>query len=608
MIIVLVLIPVIPLKQVRADTVPNFVFTASGDYGNTIYTNSTLDNILKSGASFNLALGDLGYLRTWNGSEEKWCNVVKAHVGNNFPFELIVGNHEDSFTDLDGFIGNYASCLPDRIAGISYKAGYAKEYFFDYPTASPIARIIMVAAAIAVSGNVSYPYSVGSKSYNWLSQTINDAKSKGYWVIVGMHKDCITVGKMQCEVGPDLMNLILSKRVDLILQAHDHEYQRSKQLVCADSPAKTTQATFVPSCVVDDGSDGQYVKGAGSVIVISGDTGGGEFGTINVNDPEAPYFAAWMGKNSTKPDCGCTPGRGTVKYNVTASRITAEFVPSTKPTSNGFFTTQYRDSFTIGPPIPLGTSFTYSPAFPTVGTAVNLTAKATGGQLPYAFNWNFGDNTTGTGTSAIHSYTSAGKYNVTLVAVDRTGQKAQASANITVSQPLQFASVILLPAGPGSSTIWLPTSTCSGANWDCVNDGTVSDGDITYVRCGSTSTCPSGSAASDLYALQRASQLMPAGSTIQWVKVFIISRKASSLSDASIAITIMLGNQMMTATTIQLTTSYLTNETQWSFSPFSKTPWTISELDSLQVGQTYVAGTASARVTAIRVEVGYVTP
>ena len=45
-----------------------------------------------------------------------------------------------------------------------------------------------------------------------------------------MHKPCITVGQYDCDPGPDLFNMLVSKKVDLILSGHEHIYQRSHQL------------------------------------------------------------------------------------------------------------------------------------------------------------------------------------------------------------------------------------------------------------------------------------------------------------------------------------------------------------------------------------------
>ena len=45
-----------------------------------------------------------------------------------------------------------------------------------------------------------------------------------------MHKPCITVGMYACDPGSDLFNLLVSKKVDLVLSGHEHTYQRSHQL------------------------------------------------------------------------------------------------------------------------------------------------------------------------------------------------------------------------------------------------------------------------------------------------------------------------------------------------------------------------------------------
>src|SRR5256712_13283506 len=49
----------------------------------------------------------------------------------------------------------------------------------------------------------------------------------------------------------------------------------------------------------------------------------------------------------------------------------------------------------------LSASFTYSPSSPTTGQQVTFTASASGGTSPYSFNWNFGDGSTGAGSSVI---------------------------------------------------------------------------------------------------------------------------------------------------------------------------------------------------------------
>jgi hypothetical protein len=83
------------------------------------------------------------------------------------------------------------------------------------------------------------------------------------------------------QIGSDLVPMLFSKRVDLIIQGHEHGFERSKQLICA------TPNTFNSSCVVDAGNN--FTKGNGTVIAVLG-TGGQTLRTVNPVDAEAAYF------------------------------------------------------------------------------------------------------------------------------------------------------------------------------------------------------------------------------------------------------------------------------------------------------------------------------
>ncbi len=320
----------IPQPPVAAQTA-SFVFTAAGDYSFSDDAAATLREIGAAAPVFNLALGDLSYSNTR--LESEWCQFVKDNInagagkpagdpfGQTFPFQLVTGNHENDPVGDDGYIDNFAACLPDRMNSVISQYGkYGREYYFDYQSV----RIIMAGADNA-DGADPYKYDVGSNHYNWLRDTIVEAKSAGKWVIVGVHKDCITMGIMTCSIGSDMMNLLIDERVDLVLQGHDHNYQRSKQLTCA------TVGSFSSACVVDDGADGVYARGAGTVFVIVG-TGGTGLLDVNESDPEAGYFASWMGRNSN-------PRKGVLKVMLSDTSLSAQFVGSTP----GIFT----DSFVI---------------------------------------------------------------------------------------------------------------------------------------------------------------------------------------------------------------------------------------------------------------------
>ena len=53
---------------------------------------------------------------------------------------------------------------------------------------------------------------------------------------------------------------------------------------------------------------------------------------------------------------------------------------------------------------------------------VNFTSTVTG-TAPYTYSWNFGDGNTGTGATPVHTYTTAGGYNVTMIVTDANGCK-----------------------------------------------------------------------------------------------------------------------------------------------------------------------------------------
>jgi hypothetical protein len=300
-----------------------FVFAAAGDHGANADTQASLAHLNQSGAAFYLALGDMDYNQT--SSDAAWCEYIKNGLpapGATFPFQLVAGNHEGTGSP-HGDILNHAACLPDRLNSTGV---YAAEYYFDYPAQNPLLRAIMIAPNVNVGG-VSYEYSQGNTHYSWLSTAIDEARTARIpWVVVGMHKNCITTGAKACEIGEDLLNLLVEEKVDLVLQGHDHNYQRSKQLSLGEGCRALQADSFNAACVVNDGDNAQYTRGSGTAIVISGNFGMPLY-PVKPGDPEADYLAVIDATS-----------HGFTKFSVTGDRIEAEFVPST-----GDFT----DTFTI---------------------------------------------------------------------------------------------------------------------------------------------------------------------------------------------------------------------------------------------------------------------
>ena len=295
---------------------------------------------------------------------------MQSHVGSTFPVELVSGNHEDGGEHQDGLIDNFVKCLPDRLGAVGT---YGKEYYFDYPASSPLARFIMISPDLTFTNGGLYSYAAGTAHYTWVANAIDSARAAGIkWVIVGMHKVCISMGYDPCDVGNDLLNLLISKKVDLILQGHEHDYQRSKQLALNGTTCTAIKAdtTYNSNCVVNDGSTGNYTKDAGPVIDIIG-TVGEALEPLNPSDGDAGYFARWMGNNITP-----TNGLTTFTLSADALTVSANFTGSTAPQN-------FSDAFTItsptGTPTPTPTSTaTPTPTPTTQPGAISLRAAASG--------------------------------------------------------------------------------------------------------------------------------------------------------------------------------------------------------------------------------------
>lgn len=246
-----------------------------------------------------LIVGDLSYVRR----ESEYCAMVTSRVAA--PVAFVPGNHEgddSSENGDDGDVDAYAACLPDRL-------GVTGTYPTDYYADLGAVRVVMISPAIGLdSGTRSY--AEGTPERPWLTDAIRSAKASGRWVVVGMHKGCLTIGVYRCASGPALGDLLLEEGVDVVLAGHDHNYARSHQLTGAvDTPR-----------VVD--ADGSFVAGRGTVLVTVGN-GGHEPRTI---EPLGELWASGSGSNS--------PGgidSGFAQLDVTPARLAFREVSTRGP-------------------------------------------------------------------------------------------------------------------------------------------------------------------------------------------------------------------------------------------------------------------------------------
>ncbi len=293
------------------ETLPGgFSFTAAGDYAATTNTTSVLGLIKVLKPSFNLGLGDLSYKQR---SDTGWCDFVKSGLqpaaGSSdarVPFILIAGNHESDAHEGD--IDNIKQCLPfsQLFPDAPTPSGvYAEQYYFDYPKVNPVARFIMASPDLDFKNGRRYDYTIRNKGtaneikgagYAYVEARIAEAKAQNIpWVIVGIHKVCVTTGAKDCEIGSDFANMLIEKGVNLVLAGHVHSYERTFPLKRM-MPNQAPQAGWIGSQDLST-----YDVTQGTIFNTIG-TGGKEIATQNNNDPEKGYFASRYG--STNPHFG----------------------------------------------------------------------------------------------------------------------------------------------------------------------------------------------------------------------------------------------------------------------------------------------------------------
>jgi len=344
-----------------AKAATTFSFAVAGDLGaNTSHTAPVLNAVAASGSQLFFPMGDLSYSQVT--PESAWCDFVHTRLGASYPVELVAGNHEDN-DGPDGFIGNFAACLPDQTGGV--QGTYPQEYYIDYPASNPLVRFVMISPGLNLNANgTNWSYKQGTSHYTWTANAIDSARAAGIpWVVVGMHEYCLSLVNHSCFVSDDLMNLLVSKKVDLYLQAHDHAYSRSNQLALGPGCSAISSTSFNAACVADANPSSSYTAGNGTVIATVGSGGL----SINSQDPTlawAPYFPTFMGSNNNAT-------YGFLKVTASDTQMSAQFVRATGGS--------YTDSFSLtksGSPSPTPTPTTSSPSPSPSPTTTSPAAQA----------------------------------------------------------------------------------------------------------------------------------------------------------------------------------------------------------------------------------------
>ena len=204
----------------------DFNFDAVGDWGCNSNTKNTVTNIQGKKPERVLALGDYSYTST----ATCWLNTINPIKSIT---RINIGNHENDANEGNSQYMN------------AFGLGSKQYYSFDYVNA----HVLTMASEIS--------FSKGSAQYNFVENDLKTAVANPNikWIIVNYHRVMYTspntCSASTCEGSSSLRDayhpLFDKYRVDLVLQGHVHNYQRTFPLkydtVSPSSPTRTSTST-----------------------------------------------------------------------------------------------------------------------------------------------------------------------------------------------------------------------------------------------------------------------------------------------------------------------------------------------------------------------------
>ncbi|NHA69074.1 metallophosphoesterase [Phycicoccus flavus] len=275
-----------------------------GDMGVSADADAVLDDIAARDDDATLVVGDLSY--DGPGSEGAWCDQVTSRLGRDHPVGIVAGNHEDD--GPDGAIRAFTACLPTRPAGV--RGDYGRQWYADLPARDPLVRVVMISPDLDFGDGV-WSYDRGTPHYAWTRRTIRAARAEGIpWVVVGMHKPCLSVGVYLCESGTDLNDLLVGLEVPLVLSGHEHMYARTRSLALGPACPSVPPAQFDAGCLAPDGT-----------TFVTVGTGGRPLREVHPLVAGRPYFAAFSG-------AGEDPAFGSLDVTVRPQDLVVRFDPA----------------------------------------------------------------------------------------------------------------------------------------------------------------------------------------------------------------------------------------------------------------------------------------
>ena len=240
----------------------NFNFAAAGDFGCSTNTQNTVSNMERKDPELVLALGDLSYHST----ADCWFDMMSPLKGKMM---VTLGYHD---------INDGAGKMNQYVKSFELNKPY---YSYDYKHVH-----FLVMASLS-------DYEEGSEQYNFIKQDLEKASQNEdtNWIIVSTYKPLYSSPsehKADDTLRDDYSPLFEKYGVDLVLNGHNHNYQRTYPLTYNPNESAKPITTSELSTGYNRGNDG--------IVFATVGTGGVNFYSLEGKNPYvANQFAGKFG-------------------------------------------------------------------------------------------------------------------------------------------------------------------------------------------------------------------------------------------------------------------------------------------------------------------------
>jgi Concanavalin A-like lectin/glucanases superfamily/Calcineurin-like phosphoesterase len=296
----------------------DFNIDSVGDWGCNSNTKSTVNNIKGKSPELVLALGDYSYQPT----ATCWLNTISSIKGIT---KINIGNHEN---DADEDLNKYLSSF-----------GLSKQYYsYNFQNV----HVLTMATEIS--------FSTSSAQYNFVKNDLAAASNNPNikWIIVNYHRAMYTspntCSSSTCHGSSSLRDayhpLFDKYGVDLVLQGHVHNYQRTFPIKYnPSSPSNPTKTSTSTSTYTDPPGEIFAIVGTGG-INFHGLSGKSSF-VVSQQDSQFGILDLQITDNGNKLQAKYITNGGSVKdqFSISKSATTSgyHYDPSLSLSGSNYF-------------------------------------------------------------------------------------------------------------------------------------------------------------------------------------------------------------------------------------------------------------------------------